>query len=147
GDGALEDILRIAKKVVRAVKRRLEPIEPVVRCKQVCNQRRRLFWLVILHIKQRAELLKCVLSTLEDFDFHALPVHLYEVTAGQSEGVDRDERNGFPLARPRERNGAEVSGFAVIDRWNCYRAGAAPAAQLCAMTLSMALSARFPHSI
>src|SRR5262249_61039047 len=81
GDGALEDILRIAKKVVRAVERRLEPIEPVVLCKQVCNQRRRLFWLVILHIKQRTKLLKGVLSTLQHVDFHALHVHLFYVTA------------------------------------------------------------------
>src|SRR5262249_5957594 len=100
-------------------------VAPVVQCKQVCNQRRRFFGLVILHIKRRTELLKGVLSTLEHVEFHALHVDLYEVTAWQSEGVDRDERNDVPLARPRERNGAEVSGFAVIDRWNRYGAGAA----------------------
>src|SRR5262249_3843476 len=110
-------------------------------------QRRRFFGLVVFYVKQRAKLLKGTCSAFEHVEFHSLHVDLYEMAAWQSEGIDRDERDDFSLPRTGERNSAGVSWFGVIDRWDRDGAVLRPAALLCATTLSMALSARFPHKI
>ena len=84
------------------------PIQPIAQRQQVSDQGGRTVRAVILHVQHRTAAGDGLAGPLQHLQFHPLHVGFDESAGGQSQTVDRHDRDSFPLGVAAEGQSAEV---------------------------------------